>query len=56
MEQLLRPLEKLRFPVHEMSMIMSIALRFIPTLVEETDQDYVRTESARRRYGIRFGD
>ncbi len=38
MEQLLRPLEKLRFPVHEMSMIMSIALRFIPTLVEETDK------------------
>lgn len=38
MEQLLRPLQKVRFPVHEMSMMMSIALRFIPTLVEETDK------------------
>ena len=32
------PLKKLRFPVHEMSMMMSMALRFIPTLTEETDK------------------
>ena len=32
------PLKKLRFPVHELSMMMSIALRFIPTLIEETDK------------------
>ena len=32
------PLKKLRFPVHELSMMMTIALRFIPTLVEETDK------------------
>ncbi|MBR3850352.1 MAG: energy-coupling factor transporter transmembrane protein EcfT, partial [Oscillospiraceae bacterium] len=38
MERLLRPLSKLRFPVHELSMMMSIALRFIPTLATETDK------------------
>ena len=37
-EALLRPLNKLRFPVHELAMMMSIALRFIPTLIEETDK------------------
>lgn len=37
-ERLLSPLKKLRFPVHELSMMMTIALRFIPTLVEETDK------------------
>ncbi len=38
LEQLLMPLKKLRLPVHEFSMMMTIALRFIPTLVEETDK------------------
>ncbi|MBO4330863.1 MAG: energy-coupling factor transporter transmembrane protein EcfT [Oscillospiraceae bacterium] len=38
MEALLGPLKKLRFPVHELSMMMSIALRFIPTLIKETDK------------------
>ncbi len=38
LEHLLRPLKKVRFPVHELSMMMSIALRFIPTLIEETDK------------------
>ena len=38
LELLLNPLKKLRVPVHEMSMIMSMALRFIPTLIEETDK------------------
>lgn len=37
-EQLLGPLKKLKIPVHEFSMMMSIALRFIPTLIEETDK------------------
>ena len=32
------PLKKLKVPVHEMSMMMSMALRFIPTLIEETDK------------------
>lgn len=37
-ERLLSPLKKLKFPVHELAMMMSIALRFIPTLIEETDR------------------
>lgn len=38
LEQLLSPLKKVHFPVHELAMMMSIALRFIPTLIEETDK------------------
>ena len=38
LELLLNPLKKLRFPVHEMTIMMSMALRFIPTLIEETDK------------------
>ncbi len=38
LEMLLGPLKKLHVPVHEMSMMMSMALRFIPTLIEETDK------------------
>jgi len=38
LESLLNPLKKLHFPVHEISMMMCIALRFIPTLIEETDK------------------
>ena len=38
LEHLLSPLKKIRVPVHELSMMMSIALRFIPTLIEETDK------------------
>lgn len=37
-ERLLSPLKRLKFPVHELAMMMSIALRFIPTLIEETDK------------------
>ena len=37
-ERLLSPLRKIKFPVHELAMMMSIALRFIPTLIEETDK------------------
>ena len=38
MESLLSPLKKLHVPVHEVAMMMSIALRFIPILLEETDK------------------
>ncbi len=38
LESLLGPLKRLKFPVHELSMMMCIALRFIPTLIEETDK------------------
>lgn len=38
LESLLSPLKLVRFPVHELAMMMSIALRFIPTLIEETDK------------------
>ena len=38
LESLLGPLKKLRLPVHELAMMMCIALRFIPTLIEETDK------------------
>ena len=38
LEHLLSPLKKLKMPIHELSMMMSIALRFIPTLIEETDK------------------
>ncbi len=38
LESLLAPLKRLRVPVHELAMMMSIALRFIPTLIEETDK------------------
>lgn len=37
-ESVLSPLKKVKVPVHELSMMMTIALRFIPTLVEETDK------------------
>ena len=38
LESLLGPLKIIRLPVHELSMMMCIALRFIPTLIEETDK------------------
>lgn len=37
-EDLLGPLKRLRLPIHDLAMMMSIALRFIPTLIEETDK------------------
>ncbi len=50
LESLLSPLKKLRVPVHEFAMMMSIALRFIPTLAEETD----RIMSAQKARGADF--
>ena len=38
LEKLFSPLKKLKVPVHEMTLMMSMALRFIPTLIEETDK------------------
>ena len=38
LESLMKPLKKIGVPVHELSMMMCIALRFIPTLIEETDK------------------
>ena len=38
MENLMKPLRKIKVPVHEIAMMMSIALRFIPILLEETDK------------------
>src|SRR5699024_4216374 len=37
-ESLLHPLKKIKFPVHELALMMSISLRFIPTLMQETDK------------------
>ena len=47
LEDLLGPLKKLGVPVHELAMMMSIALRFIPTLIEETDK-IMSAQRARR--------
>ena len=38
LESLLSPLKKIRVPVHEFAMMMSLALRFVPTLIEETEK------------------
>ncbi len=46
LEQLLAPLKKLHVPVHEFSMMMTIALRFIPTLTDET-QKIINAQTAR---------
>lgn len=46
LESLLTPLSWLHFPVHDLALIMSIALRFIPTLAEETDR-IIRAQKAR---------
>ena len=50
LETLLGPLKKIRVPVHELAMMMSIALRFIPLLIEETD----KIMSAQRARGADF--
>lgn len=38
LERIMRPLKVVHFPVHELAMMMTIALRFIPTLIDETDK------------------
>jgi len=46
MESLMGPLKRIRVPVHELTLIMSMALRFIPNLIEETDR-IMRAQKAR---------
>jgi energy-coupling factor transport system permease protein len=50
LESLLTPLKWIHFPVHELALIMSIALRFIPTLIDETN----RIISAQKARGADF--
>ena len=50
LESLLKPLKKVKVPVHELTLMMSMALRFIPTLIEETD----KIMSAQRARGADF--
>lgn len=38
LEMMLQPLKKVKFPIHELALMMSISLRFIPTLMQETDK------------------
>ncbi len=45
-ESLLRPLKIFKVPAHELAMMMTIALRFIPTLLEETDKIMKRSRRA----------
>lgn len=49
-EELLGPLNKIKFPVHELALMMSISLRFIPTLMQETDK-IMKAQMAR---GVEF--
>ncbi|MCR4856478.1 MAG: energy-coupling factor transporter transmembrane protein EcfT [Erysipelotrichaceae bacterium] len=49
-EWILKPLEAFRFPTHEIAMMVSIALRFIPTIIEET----IRIMNAQKSRGVDF--
>lgn len=51
-EYILRPLKAVRFPVHEISLMLSIALRFVPTLMDETE----KIMNAQRARGVDFGE
>ncbi len=46
LESLMKPLRLIKFPVHELAMMMTIAMRFIPTLLEETDK-IMKAQTAR---------
>ena len=46
LESLMKPLKVIKFPVHELAMMMTIAMRFIPTLIEETDK-IMKAQTAR---------
>ncbi len=50
LEQMLMPLAKIHLPVHEFSMMMTIALRFVPTIISETD----KIMSAQKARGASF--
>lgn len=51
-EYLLRPLKVIKVPVHEIALMLSIALRFVPTLMDETE----KIMNAQRARGIEFGE
>ncbi|REC32866.1 cobalt ABC transporter ATP-binding protein [Enterococcus pseudoavium] len=51
-ESLLNPLKKLHLPVHEIALMLSIALRFVPTLMDETE----KIMNAQRARGVDFND
>lgn len=52
LENILRPLRIVKFPVHELSLMLSIALRFVPTLMDETE----KIMNAQRARGVDFGE
>ena len=52
MESLLKPLKVIHFPVTQIALVMSIALRFVPTLMDET----VKIMNAQRARGVDFGE
>lgn len=51
-ESLLRPLEVLKFPVHELGLMLSMSLRFVPTLMDDTQ----RIMNAQRARGVDFDE
>jgi energy-coupling factor transport system permease protein len=51
-EFLLKPLAKIKFPVHEVGLMLSIALRFVPTLMDETE----KIMKAQRSRGVNFNE
>lgn len=51
-EYLLRPLERIKVPAHEISLMLSIALRFVPTLMDETE----KIMNAQRARGVDFNE
>ena len=51
-ESLLNPLKRFHFPVHEIALMLSIALRFVPTLMDETE----KIMNAQRARGVDFND
>src|SRR5699024_11158735 len=52
-EDMLHPLKRFKFPVHELALMMSISLRFIPTLMQETDK--ISKDQAPRGVDFRTG-
>lgn len=52
MESLMGPLKKIKVPVYEISLMLSIALRFVPTLMDETE----KIMNAQRSRGVNFGE
>ncbi len=51
-ESILSPLEKVKFPVHELALMLSIAFRFVPTLLDEAQ----KIMNAQRARGVEFGE